>query len=154
MNNQTMNKKPINTFEPAIWGPHFWFFIHTLAIEYPHHPNAITKKKYYDFITSLPLFIPVEKMGKDFEKMLDDYPVTAYLDNRESLVKWTHFIHNKINDKLEKPTITLDEFYKHYYETYKPKELTFGEFYKWKKTATYIVIIVSLSCLCVYLYRK
>ena len=30
--------------DPNVWGPHFWFFLHTLAISYPHHPNAVTKK--------------------------------------------------------------------------------------------------------------
>jgi hypothetical protein len=30
------------------WGPHYWFFLHTIAISYPKHPNAITKKKIYD----------------------------------------------------------------------------------------------------------
>ena len=31
--------------DPAIWGPHYWFFLHTLAMTYPHHPNSVTKKK-------------------------------------------------------------------------------------------------------------
>ena len=83
--------------DPLIWGPHFWFVLHTLAISYPHHPNAVTKKKYYELIQNLPLFIPVETIGNDFIKILDTYPVTSYLDDRESLIKWMHFIHNKIN---------------------------------------------------------
>ena len=36
--------------DPDIWGPHFWFVLHTMAMTYPHHPNAVTKKKYYEFI--------------------------------------------------------------------------------------------------------
>ena len=102
--------------DPNVWGPHYWFFLHTLAISYPHHPNAITKKKYYELIQNLPLFIPIESIGNDFIKLLDEYPVTAYLDNRESLIKWMHFIHNKINEKLEKPKISINDFYLRYYE--------------------------------------
>ena len=30
--------------DPKIWGPHYWFFIHTVAMTYPVRPNAITKK--------------------------------------------------------------------------------------------------------------
>ena len=30
--------------DPKIWGPHYWFFLHTVAMTYPHHPNAVTKK--------------------------------------------------------------------------------------------------------------
>ena len=43
---------------PEIWGPHYWFFIYTLALSYPLNPNDTTKKKYYDFIQNLPIFIP------------------------------------------------------------------------------------------------
>ena len=84
------------TLEPKIWGPHYWFFLHTIALSYPKYPNTITKKKYYEFIQNMPLFIPVESMGNDFSKLLELYPVTAYLDSRESFIKWLHFIHNKV----------------------------------------------------------
>ena len=36
--------------DPKIWGPHYWFFLHTLASTYPHTPNEVVRKKYYDFI--------------------------------------------------------------------------------------------------------
>jgi hypothetical protein len=140
--------------DPNIWGPHFWFFLHTLAMSYPHHPNAVTKKKYYEFIQNLPLFIPVDSIGNDFNKLLDEYPVTAYLDSRESLIRWFHFIHNKINEKLEKPKITLNEFYFRYYEEYKPKDLKMKEYYRWREKMIYTLILLSTSGLIVYLYNK
>lgn len=140
--------------DPNIWGPHFWFFLHTLSMSYPHHPNAVTKKKYYEFIQNLPLFIPVDSIGNDFNKLLDEYPVTAYLDNRDSLIRWIHFIHNKINEKLEKPKITLNEFYFRYYEEYKPKDLKMKEYYRWREKMIYTLILLSASGLIVYLYNK
>ena len=87
-------------YEPKIWGPHYWFVLHTIALNYPLHPNETSKKKYYDFIQNLPIFLPISNMGNLFSKLLDIYPVTPYLDSRESLVKWMHFIHNKINLSL------------------------------------------------------
>ena len=33
--------------DPSVWGPHYWFFLHTISMTYPYHPNAVTKKKYY-----------------------------------------------------------------------------------------------------------
>lgn len=140
--------------EPRIWGPHFWFFLHTLAISYPHHPNSITKKKYYELVQNLPLFIPNESIGNNFSKLLDEYPVTAYLDSRESFIKWMHFLHNKINEKLEKPKITLNEFYFNYYEEYKPKEIKMKNYYKWKEKLIYTLVIISTTSLIVYLYNK
>ena len=114
--------------DPTVWGPHYWFFLHTLVLSYPRHPNAVTKKKYYEFIQNLPLFIPVESLSGEFSKLIDKYPVTPYLDNRESLIRWTHFIHNKINQKLEKPQISLSEFYVKYYEEYKSQNVKMVEY--------------------------
>jgi hypothetical protein len=146
----------INHFrlDPNVWGPHFWFFLHTLAMSYPHHPSSVTKKKYYELINNLPLFIPMESIGKDFSQLLDEYPITAYLDNRESLIKWMHFIHNKINEKLEKPKITINEFYLKYYEEYKPKDIKLKEYYRWKEKIIYTLVIMGASGLIVYLYNK
>jgi hypothetical protein len=140
--------------DPTVWGPHFWFFLHTLAMSYPHHPNAVTKKKYYELIQNLPLFIPVESIGSDFEKILNEYPVTAYLDSRESLIRWLHFIHNKINEKLEKPKITLNEFYFRYYEEYKPKDIKMKEHYRWREKLIYTLVVMGATGLIVYLYNK
>ena len=140
--------------DPNVWGPHYWFFLHTLSITYPNRPNTVTKKKYYEFIQNLPLFIPVEQISSDFSKLLDLYPVTPYLDNRESFTRWTWFIHNKINQKLDKPQITLNEFYSKYYEEYKPKKQKMAEYYKLREKAVYCTIIISILGAIYYLYDK
>ena len=140
--------------DPKIWGPHYWFFIHTVAMTYPIRPNAVTKKKQYEFIQNLPLFIPVESLSGEFSKLIDKYPVTPYLDNRESLIRWTHFIHNKINQKLEKPQISLSEFYIKYYEEYKSQNVKMVEYYKIREKVIYCGIIVTIAGGIYYLYDK
>jgi hypothetical protein len=140
--------------DPKVFGPHYWFFLHTIALNYPIYPNAVTKKKYYDFIQSLPLFIPIEKHATDFSKLLDEYPLTPYLDSRESFVRWMHFIHNKINEKLEKPKISLSEFYVQYYEAYKPKDVKFREYYRLREKAAYIAMVLLVGSIIYYLYDK
>jgi len=121
---------------------------------YPNRPNAVTKKKYYEFIQNLPLFIPVESISGEFSKLIDKYPVTPYLDNRESLIRWTHFIHNKINQKLEKPQISLSEFYVQYYEEYKSQNVKMVEYYKLREKAIYCGILVTIAGGIYYLYDK
>lgn len=140
--------------DPKIWGPHYWFFIHTVAMTYPVRPNTITKKKYYEFIQNLPLFIPIENMSGEFSKLIDKYPVTPYLDNRESLIRWTHFIHNKINQKLEKPQISLNEFYVKYYEEYKSQNVKLDEYYRLREKAIFCGIITTIVGSIYYLYDK
>lgn len=147
------NKK--ENLDPEIWGPHFWFFLHTIAISYPKYPNTATKKKYYDFLhTMLPLFIPVVSISTTYKKLLDQYPVTPYLDSRDGFIRWIHFIHNKINKRLEKPCISLMQFYENYYEQYKPKETKWRQLSQWKKRAVYCVIVLSLIYVAYTFYYK
>jgi hypothetical protein len=121
---------------------------------YPHHPNSVTKKKYYEFIQNLPLFIPVEEISKEFEKMINIYPIKPYLDNRDSFIRWTHFIHNKINEKLEKPTITLNDFFVWYYNKYKSQNESLNEFNKLKEKLIYGSILGLILGSIYYLYDK
>ncbi len=140
--------------DPKIWGPHYWFFLDTIAMTYPNHPNAVTKKKYYEFIQNIPLFIPVENMASEFSKLLDKYPVVPYLDNRESFIRWIWFIHNKINEKIEKPKISLNDFYIKYYEKYKNDNIKTVEFNKLKEKIIYCIIIILILFAIYYLYDK
>jgi hypothetical protein len=139
--------------DPKVWGPHYWFFLHTITICYPHRPNTITKKKYYDFIQNFHLFIPVESIATYYAKLLDQYPVSPYLDSRDSFIRWMHFIHNKVNEHLEKPKISLGKFYETYYESYKPNDLKMREYYKLRGKAVYFGIVLSVVILIYYLYR-
>jgi hypothetical protein len=140
--------------DSKIWGPHYWFFLHTIAVCYPHRPNAVTKKKYYEFIQNLHLFIPVETMATYFNKLINEYPVAPYLDTKDSFIRWMHFIHNKINQQLEKPKISLNDFYVQYYDAYKPKEIKLKEHYKMRGRLIYLALIVLFICVIYYLYNK
>jgi hypothetical protein len=140
--------------DPKVWGPHYWFFLHTVAMCYPHRPNTITKKKYYDFIHNLPLFIPIENIASHFSQLLDQYPVSPYLDSRDAFIRWMHFIHNKINQRLEKPHISLSKFYEHYYEQYKPNDLKMREYYRMRSKIIYFVLVIIFIGTIYYFYDK
>ena len=128
--------------DSKIWGPHYWFFLHTAAMSYPVTPNDTVKKKFYDFIQNFPLFIPDMKMATSFSKILDKYPVSPYLDSKDSLTRWTHFIHNKINKKLEKQEISLEKFYTEYYKSYETVTEKQINYIKTKKHIAYAVILI------------
>ena len=140
--------------DPYVWGPPYWFFLHTIALNYPKYPNAVTKKKYYDLIQNLPLFIPVENHASAFSDLINAYPISPYLDNRDSFIRWMHFIHNKINEKLEKPKITMSEFYISYYDKYKSKGEKYSEYYKIKERLIYLTMLILLVGSVYYLYDK
>lgn len=138
--------------DPLIWGPNFWFFLHTIAICYSLNPNTTTKKKYYNLIQTIPLLLPNEEMGKNFSKILDEFPVTPYLDSRESFTKWVHFIHNKINVYLGKPELTYYEAMDKYYQNYKLKDVKMREERANKHKYIYGGALILLVSLIIFLY--
>jgi hypothetical protein len=121
---------------------------------YPNHPNTVTKKKYYEFIQNLPLFLPVENISGEFSKLIEKYPITPYLDDRESFVRWMHFIHNKINEKLEKPTMSLNDFFINYYDAYKTQDEKRVLYNKIKEKVLFLFLIFGMSGTIYYLYDK
>lgn len=141
-------------FDPVVWGPHFWFMLMTLAVSYPLKANDVTQKKYYDFLTNLPLFIPHPQIGNKFSDLMDKYPVSPYLEGKDSFLKWVHFIHNKINTQIGKDEMTLTEALDAYYEQYKPKEIILREQVKYRKKLIFGAIIIGLIIGGYYLYTK
>ena len=139
---------------PEVWGPKFWFVLHTIAMAYPMHPNSVSKKKYYEFIQNLPLFIPNARMGNYFAKLLDDCPLTPYLSSRTSFMKWVHFIHNKMNLYLGKSEISFAESLEHYYKHYEPKDITKKQKIKERKRYIEIGIIIVFGVVVLYSAKK
>jgi|TARA_B110000093_G_C12960933_1_gene407232 hypothetical protein len=140
-------------FNPEVWGPQYWFFLHTVSESYPNTPNEVTKRKYYDLIQNIPLFIPVEDMGNKFSELLDKYPVSPYLDNRDSFVRWVHFIHNKMNVMLGKEEVTLQKALDMYREQYKPKPIYLHERVNLHKHYIH-ALLIFLCIFLIYVYYE
>ena len=140
--------------DPKIWGPHYWFFFHTIALNYPINPNNIIKKKYYDFIINIPIFIPISNIANQFSQILDEFPVTPYLDSRESLIKWFYFIHNKININLEIPEISLKDALHNYFKNYEKKEVIHKNILIKKEKIIFFIVLLILILISIFLYKN
>ena len=142
------------SLNPYVWFPHFKFILQTISVQYPNKPNEVTRKKYYEFVSNLPVFFPMTPLGKTFETMLNKYPVTPYLDNRMSFMKWSHYITNKINEKLELPQKDFYKSLEEYYNEYKPEEELKKEETEKKRKYIEIGIIVSLMIGIYIIYKQ
>ena len=140
-------------FDQDIWGPHYWFFLHTVSESYPLNPTSVTKKKYYDLIQNFPLFIPDPSIGDKFSEILDKYPVSPYLDSRDSFVRWVHFVHNNINVKLGKEEVTLETALESYRNMYKPKRILLKETIIQRKHIIHIIFLFFLLIVIYLLYK-
>ena len=138
------------SLNPKIWGPHYWFVLHTIALTYPLNPNETMRKKYYDLMINFHLFLPDSEIGTKFSELLNVYPVTPYLDSQQSFVKWMHFIHNKINVSLDKPELTMEDAMVQYYEHYKPKEIKVKEERKRREKYVFMGLVILIVLLTLY----
>ena len=137
-----------------IWGPKFWFFLQTVAMTYPEQPDARSKKKYYDLIQNFPMFLPNKRMGREFSKKLNEFPITPYLSSRLSFQKWVHFMHNKLNKQLGKPEINFHKGLEQYYLHYEPKKTKRIREMKLQKKYVAIGISVFLVIMGIYYWNK
>tara|TARA_B100001057_G_scaffold419818_1_gene439832 strand:+ start:99 stop:560 length:462 start_codon:yes stop_codon:yes gene_type:complete len=143
-----------STLDPTVWGPHYWFMLHTIAISYPLRPNEVTRKKYYDFIQNIPLFIPIQEISNSFSKLLDAYPVTPYLDSRNSFTKWMHFIHNKVRKQTGDTELTLEEALNEYKKHYIPKKQIDIDKKNSRTIKIYGVTCLALFLISLYIHKK
>jgi hypothetical protein len=139
--------------DPVIWGPHYWYVLHSIAKTYPVYPTEVSRKKYYEFILNIPIFLPDEEIGNRFSLLLDKYPVSSYLNTRKSLMKWMHFIHNKINTSLGKEHIGYKESLTLQNE-YNNKKKFVPLTQQYRITIYRLVTIIILLCITFYFYHK
>lgn len=140
--------------DPKVWVPYYSFVLTTIALEYPDIANEVTRKKYYELIQNLPIFMPRGDISKAFIQLLDQYPVTPYLDTKHSFMKWTHFIENKIYELVGLPEKTTAQAMQEYYDLYKPKEIIMKEYYKTREKYLFGTAIIILILSGIYIYRK
>jgi hypothetical protein len=141
----------MTTTNPEVWGPHYWFFLHTVSYNYPDNPNKVLKRKYYDLIMNFPVFIPDNESRKYFMLLLDKYPISPYLDNSIDFQKWVHFIHNKVNERLHKPQITRKDAYMKYLFLFEDTQKQLMSVLNIKKNYIYLVYILILIIV-IYIY--
>lgn len=142
------------TLDTSVWLPKYWFVLTTMGCTYPLKPNEVTRKKYYELIQNMPLFMPEGDASKAFLELIDKYPVTPYLDDRDGFMKWIHFIQNKLNQALGYQEQTTAEAMEAYYDEYKPKEVLMQDVFRQRERYLYIAAILGLLMGAFYLSKR
>lgn len=93
--------------DPTKWGPHLWFFLHTISFNYPENPSFNNKTNYNDFYNTLKNIIPCELCKAHYIKHLETSPPN--LSSRNELVKWTIDLHNQVNIEVGKPVYSYEK---------------------------------------------
>ena len=115
-----------NGIQTRAWGPPAWFFLHSIAQNYPVKPDDLKKEQYLAFFISLGNVLPCRFCRESYYKYItggkylntdeneqnDPDPITeddkanlkltlSHLESRATLTKWLFNLHNRINDKLK-----------------------------------------------------
>ena len=104
-----------------IWGPHLWFSLHTISLNYPLKPTQIDKDNYKNFFMNLQEVIPCSVCKKNYIRHLNEHPIKDFLDTRKSIVYWVIDMHNMVNSEIGKKVLSYDVVIKKYEDVYKKK---------------------------------
>ena len=142
------------SFEISVWGPNYIFFLQSMAFSYPMKPNDTIKKKFFEFYNNIPVFIPNQKYFSFFCKLIEKHPVSPYLDNQLTLLKWTHKITNEINTLLLQEEVDFDTFMDSYYLHFKDDNLIKKETSKFNEKILYGSIVSVGIMAMIFFYNR
>tara|TARA_B100001093_G_scaffold509521_1_gene573701 strand:+ start:1686 stop:2156 length:471 start_codon:yes stop_codon:yes gene_type:complete len=146
--------------DPTVWGPKLWFVIHTFALNYPDNPSYEDKRVMEEFFNNLKSTIPCQKCKIHYRQRLQQNPVISYLDNRQSIFKYTVDLHNQVNKSLGKKIYTYDEAVEIYKKAYDPNYVEnrevgfFQKWFNWKYVCISAFGAIILTAIVVYLKKK
>lgn len=132
-------------FNPKIWGPHAWKFLHVVALSYPTRPTSEDKRAYKSFFLGLGKVLPCHKCQENFAEHIKKFDINNYLSGPESLFEWIMAINNEVGSMLGKWTSSSPESKKNMYM----RQNEWFVFYKYKW-----LIFFSLCSIAFYVLKK
>lgn len=106
----------VNSANPEVWGPAFWFSLHNGALRYPIKASPTWKERMKHFILGIPVMVPCEKCSDHATAHLEAnyYRLDEIVSTRSKLFEFFWEFHNFVNENLNKPKMSLDDAYKMY----------------------------------------
>lgn len=106
----------VNSANPEVWGPAFWFSLHNGALRYPIQASPTWKERMKHFILGIPVMVPCEKCSDHATAHLEAnyYRMDEIVSSRNKLFEFFWEFHNFVNERLNKPKMSLDNAYKMY----------------------------------------
>lgn len=95
-------------FEPALWGPQAWMFLHTVTYSYPDQPHPELQQQMRDFFWNLRAALPCAKCRQHYTASFraleteDGDPFRS----KTALTQWLVKLHNAVNTDHGKATMS------------------------------------------------
>ena len=104
-----------------VWGPPFWFALHSVTFNYPIKPDIEQKERIRNFFNSLEYILPCQICRVHYSHHIRKHPIENKLSTRKDLVYWLIDIHNLVNIMNGKPALSYDKVVKMYEKAYGKK---------------------------------
>jgi hypothetical protein len=148
--------------DTTVWGPPFWFTLHTICLNFPENPTYIERQQHLLFFESLKTILPCSICRNHYKKFLQEQPISPYLDNKNSLKRWVLDCHNNVNKLNNKKIWTMKEVDDYYDNIYNNKENFKCNFiikdkkkkkFKYNSLSNILIIILFVIIFCLYIFK-
>jgi hypothetical protein len=99
-----------------LWGPDHWRVAHCLTFLYPDtSPSEEDVSVVLTFFSIFSKLLPCAACGVHFEDEMRQSPLThVVLQSRDTLSRWLHAIHNRVNARKGKPQVLYADVLRYY----------------------------------------
>ncbi len=104
-----------------VWGPHTWFFLHSVTFNYPFKPTAEDKLHIKQFFKEIEDILPCSVCRRHYKQHLKNKPIKC--GDRKELAYWLIDLHNIVNIQEHKPTLSYQAVLDIYTKAYGKKIL-------------------------------
>lgn len=98
-----------NSFDPEMFGPSLWFTLHNGAMAYPNEPTDFIRNGMTNLLINLPLLVPCMNCREHLYSFLKSTNLSQVVASRNNLFSFLVNVHNYVNKRYGKRTMTLDE---------------------------------------------
>ena len=102
-----------------VWGPHTWFFLHSVTFNYPFKPTVYDKHHIKQFFKEIEDILPCSVCRRHYKEHLKKKPIKS--ESRKELVYWLIDLHNIVNIQEHKPTMSYQAVLDLYSREYQKK---------------------------------
>lgn len=101
----------LNTNNPKVWGPAFWFYLHTSSAYYPENPSNIVRERMKGRILALPYELPCSSCRQHAIAFVEFYRdrLDDIVSSNQKLFNFYVDFHNHVNARYGKREWTYDE---------------------------------------------
>jgi hypothetical protein len=103
----------VNSKDPRVWGPAFWFTLHNGAASYPEKASPVCANHMKGFILGMPFMIPCDKCHDHARAHIEEnyHRLDEIVSGKKHLFNFFVSFHNYVNKRYGKPEMSNEDAY-------------------------------------------